>query len=60
MTTAKTLAPIDAATTGRLAIEQLTPVIGAEVEPASPPVGGDGSTRPPMMALRVRPNVGAT
>src|SRR3954447_16055747 len=29
-------------------------VIGARVDPASPPVGGDGSTRAPMKARRPR------
>src|SRR3954453_2195781 len=33
-------------------------VIGAGVEPASPPVGGDGSTRAPMKEPRVRTTVG--
>src|SRR6478735_6199145 len=32
-------------------------VIGARVEPASPPVGGDGSTRAPMNTLRRRSTV---
>src|SRR3954454_13835932 len=32
-------------------------VIGAQVEPASPPVGGDGSTRAPMKARHARRTV---
>ncbi len=35
-------------------------VIGARVQPPSPPVGGDGSTHPPMNAARARPTVSAS
>src|SRR3954451_13661674 len=34
-------------------------VIGARVEPASPPVGGDGSTRAPMTRAAAIPTVGS-
>src|SRR4051794_30433427 len=33
-------------------------VIGAGVEPASPPVGGEGSTHPPMPGRAASPTVG--